>query len=54
MKDETSWGTRRIDFDNKYVREFFIGSTLHFLKHYKIDGFRIDNVDGIIRYGDNV
>jgi 1,4-alpha-glucan branching enzyme len=23
------------------------------MKYYKIDGFRIDNVDGIIRYGDN-
>ncbi len=53
LKDETSWGTRRLDFDSKYVRDFFISSCLHFLKYYKIDGFRIDNVDGIIRYGDN-
>jgi 1,4-alpha-glucan branching enzyme len=53
MKDETSWGSRRLDFDNPFVREFFISSCLHYLKYYKIDGFRIDNVDGIIRYGDN-
>lgn len=53
IKDETFWGTCRIDFDNKYVREFFISSCLHFMKYYKIDGFRIDNVDGIIRYGNS-
>ncbi len=53
MKDETSWGTRRIEFDNPHVRDFFTSSVIHFLKYYKIDGFRIDNVDGIIRYGDN-
>jgi 1,4-alpha-glucan branching enzyme len=53
VNDETAWGSGRIDFDSPHVREFFIGSTLHFLKHYQIDGFRIDNIDGIIRYGDN-
>ena len=53
MKEETSWGTMRIDFDNKYVRDFFISSCLHWQKYYKIDGFRIDNVDGIIRFGES-
>lgn len=53
MKEETAWGTMRVDFDNPYIREFFISSCLHFLKQYKIDGLRIDNVDGIIRYGPN-
>ncbi len=52
MKEETSWGTMRIDYDNKYVRDFFISSCMHWLKQYKIDGLRIDNVDGIIRFGD--
>ncbi|MFP4190096.1 MAG: alpha-amylase family glycosyl hydrolase [Candidatus Woesearchaeota archaeon] len=52
MKEETSWGTMRIDFDNKFVRRFFISSCLHWLRHYRIDGLRIDNVDGIIRFGD--
>ncbi|MGM5484389.1 MAG: alpha-amylase family glycosyl hydrolase [Nanobdellota archaeon] len=53
MKEPTAWGTMRFDFDNKYVRQFIVSSCLHFLKHYRIDGLRIDNVDGIIRYGDN-
>ena len=53
FKDHTPWGTRRINFDNYYVRKFFISSVTHFMKYYKIDGFRIDNVDGIIRFGDN-
>ncbi len=53
MKEETPWGTMRVDFDNQHVRNFIISSCLHFMKNYKIDGLRIDNVDGIIRYGDN-
>jgi len=51
LKEPTYWGTIRIDFDNPLVREFFTSSCLHFMKRYRIDGFRIDNVDGIIRYG---
>jgi 1,4-alpha-glucan branching enzyme len=53
LKEETPWGTMRIDIDNSYVRDFFISSCIHFMKHYKVDGLRIDNIDGIIRYGDN-
>ncbi len=53
MKEKTPWGTMRVDFDNSYVRQFFTASCLHFLKEYKIDGLRIDNVDGIIRFGEN-
>ena len=52
LKDETSWGSRRPDIDNKFVRKFLISSCISFIKNYKIDGFRIDNVDGILRYGD--
>ncbi|MFW6230994.1 MAG: alpha-amylase family glycosyl hydrolase, partial [Nanoarchaeota archaeon] len=51
MKEETPWGTMRIDYDNEHVRQFFIESCIHWLKRYRIDGLRIDNVDGIIRYG---
>ena len=51
MKEETAWGTMRIDYDNKFVRDFFVSSCIHWLKYYKIDGLRIDNVDGIIRFG---
>lgn len=53
LREHTPWGTMRIHFDNPHVRGFFISSCLHFMKYYKVDGFRIDNVDGIIRYGDN-
>ena len=51
LKDETSWGTMRINYDDPIIREFFIGSVLHFMQKYGVDGARIDNVDGIIRYG---
>jgi 1,4-alpha-glucan branching enzyme len=53
LGDDTNWGTKRLDYDNPIIREFFIDACLSFLKHYNIDGFRIDNVDGIIRYGDS-
>lgn len=53
MKEETPWGTMRVDFDNKYVRDFITSSCLHFQQKYRVDGLRIDNVDGIIRYGPN-
>ncbi len=53
MKEVTPWGTMRIDYENQYVRKFITQSLLHFLKRYRIDGFRVDNVDGILRYGDN-
>jgi 1,4-alpha-glucan branching enzyme len=53
MREETPWGTMRFHYDNPHVREFVIESCLSFMKHYRIDGFRIDNVDGILRYGDN-
>ncbi len=53
MKEETPWGTTRVDYDNEHVRKFIISSCLHFMKRYRVDGYRIDNVDGIIRYGPN-
>jgi len=43
----------RVDFDNPSVRKFFIESCLQFVARYRVDGLRIDNVDGIIRYGKN-
>ena len=52
LDEETSWGTKRINYDDPLVREFFISSVLHFMKKYNIDGMRVDNVDGIIRHGD--
>lgn len=53
LKEETPWGTMRLDIDNSYVRDFFISSCVHFMRYYKIDGLRIDNIDGIIRYGNS-
>ena len=53
MKDKTHWGTMRVNFDDSDVRRFFIESALEMMKRYRIDGFRIDNVDGIIRKGPN-
>jgi 1,4-alpha-glucan branching enzyme len=52
MKDHTTWGSRRPNFENPLVRKYLIDSCLFFIKNYRIDGFRIDNVDGILRYGD--
>ncbi len=52
LADWTPWGTKRFDYDNHHVRKFLVEGCLHFMKRYNIDGFRIDNVDGIIRYGD--
>lgn len=51
MDEETSWGSRRPNFKNESVRRYLIDSCLHFIKNYKVDGFRIDNVDGILRFG---
>ncbi len=51
LQESTDWGTMRPDFDNPYVREFYIASCLHFVDIYQVDGLRIDNVDGIIRHG---
>lgn len=51
LKEETSWGTKRPDFSNPYIREYLIDSCIHYQKYFKVDGFRIDNVDGILRYG---
>lgn len=53
LQDKTPWGTMRLDYDNPHIRNFFISSCVHYLKRYGIDGYRIDNVDGILRFGDN-
>ncbi len=51
--EETSWGTRRYNYGNRMVRRFIIEAALKMMKNYGIDGFRIDNVDGIMRHGEN-
>jgi 1,4-alpha-glucan branching enzyme len=53
LGDETNWGTRRYDYANPFVREFIIQAALQQISAYRLDGFRIDNVDGILRHGTN-
>jgi len=48
-KYKTPWGMA-INFDDAYsneVRNFYIENALHWIKHYHIDGFRLDAVHGI-------
>ncbi|MFW6378799.1 MAG: alpha-amylase family glycosyl hydrolase, partial [Nanoarchaeota archaeon] len=52
LDDMTPWGTKRFRNSDYLVRQYLVESALHFLQAYRIDGFRIDNVDGILRYGD--
>ena len=49
----TQWGTNRYKYNDPYIREFLVENTVNFIKNYKVDGFRIDNVDGILRFGEN-
>jgi hypothetical protein len=53
LSDKTSWGTKRYNISDKYIRSFLKESFHHYIKNLGIDGFRIDNVDGILRYGPN-
>jgi 1,4-alpha-glucan branching enzyme len=53
MKEYTEWGTMRPDYENPHVRRFLIESAIHFMSRLGVDGFRVDNVDGILRYGAN-
>jgi len=53
LDEYTPWGTMRFKYGDEHVRRYLTESALHFQKQYKIDGFRIDNVDGILRFGDN-
>ena len=53
MKEYTEWGTMRPDYENPHVRRFLVESSVHFMARLGVDGFRVDNVDGILRYGAN-
>ncbi|MCA9477595.1 MAG: alpha amylase C-terminal domain-containing protein [Nanoarchaeota archaeon] len=52
LQEQTPWGTMRFRYGDGNVRRYLTESALHYLIRYGIDGFRIDNVDGILRYGD--
>jgi 1,4-alpha-glucan branching enzyme len=53
LDEKTSWGTKRYRYTDDHIRQYLIESGLLFLTKYGIDGFRIDNVDGILRFNDN-
>jgi 1,4-alpha-glucan branching enzyme len=47
---DTEWGAM-INFDHPQVIHFFEQNLLHFMNHYRVDGFRFD-FTRVIRYGD--
>ncbi|MBN1175264.1 alpha amylase C-terminal domain-containing protein [Candidatus Woesearchaeota archaeon] len=53
LQDYTPWGSMRFRYGDENVRRYLTESALHFSATYGVDGFRIDNVDGILRLGDH-
>ncbi len=51
LDEKTNWGTQRYRYQDENIRRFLTESALHYLTRYGVDGFRIDNVDGILRLG---
>ncbi len=47
----TPWGSA-IDFSDSQVRAFIIENAMHWLRHYRFDGLRLDAVQQIITGGD--
>ncbi len=50
IRENEVWGTANFDLGRGEVRSFLISNALFFMKHYHIDGFRIDAVSNIIYY----
>lgn len=50
--EETSWGTKRYNFEDLVIQKFITQSVVFFQQQYSIDGIRIDNLDGLLRHGD--
>jgi malto-oligosyltrehalose trehalohydrolase len=48
---QTPWGSA-IDYRVKEVRAFVIQNALHWLKHYRFDGLRLDAVHAIVEAGE--
>ena len=42
------WDTYRYDYANPYLRKFLIDGVVFMMTEYKVDGVRVDNVDGIL------
>ena len=51
LDEITPWGTKRFRYGDPMIRNYLTESALFFAEKYDIDGFRIDNVDGILRFG---
>jgi malto-oligosyltrehalose trehalohydrolase len=47
----TPWGSA-IDYRVPQVRDFAIGNALHWLRHYRFDGLRLDAVHAIVQPGE--
>ena len=45
---KSPWGTYRFTYANPHVSDFLIDSVAHMMTEYRIDGLRMDNIDGII------
>ena len=50
IRENREWGTANLDLGKGCTKSFLFSSALFFLKHYHIDGFRIDAVSNIIYY----
>jgi 1,4-alpha-glucan branching enzyme len=53
LDEKTSWGTKRFNYSDAFIQQYLIESAVYFQKNYGVDGVRIDNVDGILRFGKN-
>lgn len=47
-RDMSPWESWRYDYANPFVRKYLIESILFMMSEYRIDGIRMDNVDGIM------
>lgn len=49
-RENVSWGTANLDLSKNITKSFLISNALFWVKHYQIDGFRLDAVSNLIYY----